>query len=275
MIIFASYQLKQYTMKTLTIIFFFFLYNFSISQKLEAIMILGHVDNKNRNNDTIKGSTYQKFLIDIEKEAAFLESKGVIVHKFYGDNAKWKDIIKVSPNCSFFIYAGHGNDGGHLALSPEKYTINKKYTEYDIIDTLRINELKLKKNSLVIMNHACTAAGSSATDKTVITKEKAIERTEAYINFFINSGASAYFATNTSGGVYDVLAYLYSGNNLISFVNGTGLGYCEKEELNIYYKKSKDIKYILYSTFVGIKNYGFDLCICANPNFSLNKIREK
>ena len=269
-------------MKTILITALSFIYTLSFSQKLEAIIIVAHVEDDIK-EDTIKGSMYQSDLVLAEKESAFLESKGVIVHKFYGDNAKFKDIVKVSSNCSFFIYRGHGGKTECLSLmreTPIYYTdpITKKKKEfyYDNIDTIRMKDLKLKKNSIVILNHVCFSAGSSASDRSEITNDEAKKRTEIYINSFFNCGASSYFSNNYSSSIYKLLVSLYEGGNISSFLNTNINKNKHKEEFDTDYKKSKVIKYVLYSNQSPKNKYKeFDICVCSNLNFSLNTIKGK
>ena len=269
-------------MKIILIISLFFIYTLSFSQKLEAIIIVGHVEDDIK-EDTIKGSMYQSDLVLAEKESDFLESKGVIVHKFYGDDAKFKDIVKVSSNCSFFIYKGHGGKTECLSLmreTPIYYTdpITKKKKEfnYDNIDTIRMKELKLKKNSIVILNTVCFSAGSSASDRSEITKDEAKKRTEIYINSFFDCGASSYFSNNYLNSTYNLLVSLYSGETIYEFLNTSINKNKHKEEFNTDYKKSKGIKYILYSNQSTKNKYkSFDICVCSNSDFSLNKIKGK
>jgi hypothetical protein len=269
-------------MKTLLIVALSLVYTLSFSQKLEAIIIVAHIED-NIEEDTIKGSMYQGDLVLAEKESAFLESKGVTVHKFYGNDAKFKDIVKVSSNCSFFIYRGHGSKSECLSLmreTPIYYTdpITKKKKEfyYDNIDSIRMKELKLKKNSIVILNHVCFSAGSSASDRSEITNDEAKKRTEMYINSFFNCGASSYFSNNYSSSIYKLLVSLYEGGSISSFLNASINKNKHKEEFNIDYKKSTGIKYILYSDQSTKDKYKeFDICVCSLPNFSLNTIKGK
>lgn len=267
-------------MKIILIIALFFICTLSFSQKLEAIIIVAHIEDDIK-EDTIKGSMYYDDLVLAEKESAFLESKGVIVHKFYGDDAKFKDIVKVSPNCSFFIYRGHGGKTECLCLmreTPIYYTdpITKKNKEfnYDNIDTIRMKELKLKKNSIVILNHVCFSAGSSASDRSEITKDEAKKRTENYINTFFKCGASSYFSNNYTISAYKLLNSLYSENTISSFLDNSINKDKQKEEFNINYKKTKETKYILYSN-QSTKYKQFNICVCSDPNFSLNTIKGK
>jgi hypothetical protein len=69
--------------------------------------------------------------------------------------AKWKDIVKESEGAHIFIYAGHGS-ASVLCLTDVTSLGGS---------TIILAELKLHKNALVVFNHACESAGSSATDK--------------------------------------------------------------------------------------------------------------
>ena len=269
-------------MKSLAILISLILSLSSFSQALEAIIIVPHVKNDIK-DDLKEGSWYLNSVALAEKQSEFFKSKGVIVHKFYGDSAIWKNIVKVAPNCSFFIYIGHGGRYNPLCLTREKPLIYKDNTTkldkefwYDNIDTNRIKEMKLKKNSIVILSGVCFASGSSASDKSEITKEEAKKRTEHYINTFFKCGASAYFSNNYSESTYKLLVSLYEGKTISNFTDNSIIqDKYDKEEFNEIYNNNKSFKYLLYSLKYKNDPVDFYSCVCSNPNFSINTIKSK
>jgi hypothetical protein len=72
------------------------------------------------------------------------------------------------------------------------------------------------------------------------------------------------------------LVSLYSGETIYEFLNTSINKNKHKEEFNTDYKKAKGIKYILYSNQSTKNKYkSFDICVCSNSDFSLNKIKGK
>ncbi len=142
-------------------------------RKLKAIIIVGPVEG-------LTGS----FIREQQKTTAYLRSVGVRVVEFFDPYARWKEIVEESKGAHIFIYSGHGT-ASLLCLSDGMVYGN----------TIK-QELKLHKNALVIFNHACESAGSSATDKGDIGKAEALRRVSDYAKPFVEIKAGAYFANN-------------------------------------------------------------------------------
>jgi len=165
------------------------------SKKLEALCIVG-------------SRVSQSYEDRTEEIAELLESQNVKVHRFYDGNNNWEKIKKAAENCTFFIYSGHGTvlglDGGFGGLVVEDFI-----SAQQIID-----ELKFKKDAIVIYQSACGGAGSSADDEGDLDLETAEERVVETATPFLLAGAKAYHANNYFGGALDFLKNLLSGKTV-------------------------------------------------------------
>ena len=109
-------------------------------------------------------------LAELERISSFFSTKNVIVHKFYAGDAKWEEVIKVSPRCSFFIYFGHGGMKNFLNMN-------------GFVDSNKIvRELKLKNNAIVLLGHCCFSAGTSSSDDSQISLSTSKKRVNDPLN---------------------------------------------------------------------------------------------
>lgn len=131
--------------------------------------------------------------------AKYLKSKGVNVTAYAAPTA-WKTIVEGAENAHIFLYAGHGNGDG---LYLEEGQISSKIITRD---------LKLHENAIVLFNHVCYGAGSSASDKSQLSDEEATRRVEEYAKTFIELGAGGYYANNTTNCMYAFFDSFFSKN---------------------------------------------------------------
>jgi len=150
-------------------------------KQLKAIIIVGPVSKE-----------YDIYSINNQKKnAAYLRSIGIEVIEFYPPNDKWESIVKASEGAHILIYSGHGSnqginyDAGGICLTEGIYHAQ------DIL-----NEFKLHKNSLILFNSVCSAAGSSASDNGDIGKNEALKRVAEYAYPFYKLNAGGYYANN-------------------------------------------------------------------------------
>jgi len=163
-------------------------------KKIKAVIVVGADESGNI-----------KFIEEQSAVAAFLKKWGVNVIELYYPNAKWNDVKAASEGANIFIYSGHG-----AVLGEAKQGI--LYLNEGIIYGQEILEgLKLHRNALVIFNHACSSAGSSAGDKGDIGINEATRRVEDYAKVFIPLKIGCYYANNYYESVIPFL---------ISFLNG-------------------------------------------------------
>jgi hypothetical protein len=131
--------------------------------------------------------------------AEYVKSKGVNVTVYTSPTA-WKTIVEGSKNAHIFLYAGHGNgDGFYLSQGQ----ISSEEIKRD---------LKLHKNAIVLFNHVCYGAGSSAGDNSQISDEEATKRVEEYSKTFIGLGAGGYYANNINNCMYAFFDSFFSKN---------------------------------------------------------------
>ncbi len=177
----------------------------TLPTKLKAILVVGHQEDGTENA-----------IERMNKIAELFVEKGVTVYKFYDDEAIWNEIIKVSNDCSFFIYSGHGSTMG------ENGNVGGIFINSLISTNELIEQLRLKKNSLVIFKSVCYGAGSSAGDDIDIGISEAKKRVTDYASPFFKIGASAYYANNFTDGVYNFLKDFLTGVSLKqAYLNST------------------------------------------------------
>lgn len=200
--------------KTKIIILAFWICLFSISAvigqnnhsaKLKAILIVGQQED---------GTT--KAISEMNEIAELFVENDVIVYKFYDKNANWNEITKVSRECSFLVYSGHGSNMGKDG-NVGGICINTMVSTSDLLANL-----KLKQNSLVIFKSVCNGAGSSAGDDGDIGIAEAKKRVANYAYPFLEIGASGYYANNFGDGVNGFLKEFLSGTTLKqAYLNST------------------------------------------------------
>ena len=172
-------------------------------EKLRALLIVG------KQEDGTK-----KAIDRMDILAQLFEKNGVQVFKFYDDKAVWEDIIKVSKDCSFLVYAGHGSIMGKDGNAGGIY-ITRMISTKELLSTL-----KLKENALVLFKSVCRGAGSSAGDNGDIGIEEAKKRVTHYAYPFFEIGAAAYYASNYVTGIDDFLEDFFAGKTLKqAFIN--------------------------------------------------------
>ena len=137
--------------------------------------------------------------------AEYLKSTGVNV-TVYPPPTSWATIVEGSKNAHVFLYAGHGNgDGLYLA-------------EGQISSKMIKQDLKLQNNAIVLFNHVCFGAGSSASDKSKLSDQDATRRVEEYSKTFIEMGVGGYYANNTCGSMFSFFERFLSQNPLKEIV---------------------------------------------------------
>ncbi|MBT4776072.1 MAG: hypothetical protein HOH13_01250 [Crocinitomicaceae bacterium] len=126
-----------------------------------------------------------RFVNGAERLAEFLTSLGISVEELYPPYSTKDNVIKASKNVNIFIYKGHGNTMGMICLS-DGLMSNDAIAE----------NIKLAPNALVMYNHVCTGAGSSAGDRQSITYATARDRVFLNARPYLSNSAGAYYANN-------------------------------------------------------------------------------
>ena len=172
------------------------LVSFDSLRKLKAIIIVGPVEESTK-----------EFIDEQKATAKYLRSVGVQVYEFYHPNAKWDDIVKASEDANILIYSGHGR--------VSVFCITDKTVEGEEIQ----RDLKLHKNAIVIFNHACESAGSSAIDRKDIGQAEAFRRVGDYAKTFVGSNASVYYANNYNDCLIPFFSAFFSRKTIKSIYN--------------------------------------------------------
>jgi len=147
-----------------------------------------------------------KEFIDEKKELAnFLRAYGVQVKEYYHPNANWADVKAESKGAHIFIYSGHGSTVGENGCSGGLCLTDGITSAGDMS-----NGLELNKNALILFNHVCRGAGSSASDDGDIGKIEAAKRVTDYSYPFIQKGAGCYYANNTNGALQPFLERFFN-----------------------------------------------------------------
>lgn len=164
------------------------------SPPLEAVLIVGNIE---------KGTASS--IKEMNALALIFENRGIKVTKFYDKNTNWESIKKAAKTASFFVYSGHGSTMG----------INGGSGGLCLIDMISakqmVEELRLKKNAVVLFKYVCRGAGSSAGDIDDIGIEEATTRVSDYAQPFFTIGAACYYANNYYCGIDYVLINFLEG----------------------------------------------------------------
>jgi hypothetical protein len=213
---------KNYTITTLPK---FTIYNNSIAntftnniglskdslKKIKAVFIVGPVEESTK-----------EYIDEQKKNAKYLIELGVQVKEFYHPNAKWKDIIKASEGANILVYSGHG--------SVAVFCVTGEIVEEEKIK----RDLKLHKNAIIIFNHACESAGSSAVDTKDIGQKEAFRRVGDYARPFIESNVSIYYANNYNDCLIPFFTLLFNHKTIKEIYNKQATEWNKIEAVKIY-----------------------------------------
>jgi hypothetical protein len=171
-------------------------------KKLRAVIVAGDVDGVN-------GASTLDYIKGMKELAAFLRDAGISVQEFYCPDDNWDKIKAATVNANFFVYSGHGVYDGTL---PPKWVGGLYLTDKFVTSDEIQKGLMLAQNSVVVFNHACFTAGSSAVDVNDIGVMEAHRRVAMYAHPYIDSGLGCYYANNFYGGAKDFFEGFLSGN---------------------------------------------------------------
>ena len=224
----------------------------------------------------------KSFISEKKELVMFLRGIGVQVTEFYHPNAKWNDIVEASKGANIFIYSGHGSTMGENGGAGGLCVTDGLYSAESIT-----NEIKLAKNALVLFNHVCRGAGSSADDSKDIGKEEAMKRVGDYAKPFIINNAAAYYANNYSYCLESILTDFFNRKKIKDIYNHDANKWTKIEARGVYkFNKQNEIAIAsdsnpgdFYRTSYvngkkkeekvkGFKDY--DVAYVGNPNFTVN-----
>ena len=178
----------------------------------------------------IVGNDATQFIYEQRQVASYLKNIGIAVVELYTPNCKWEDVKKASNGAHILIYAGHG-----ITMGKEKEKQGTLYLNEGIIEGEQlVDGLKLNKNALVLFNHACSSAGSSAADDYDIGIEEATRRVEDYAKPFIKLNAGCYYANNYFTYLIPMLTKFFSGVTIKDIYNNDASTWTKIENRKIY-----------------------------------------
>ncbi len=167
--------------------------------QLKAVFVVGPVE-----------ESTSEFIRELKIAAAMLKAQGLQVVEIYSPTANWNTVKQKTKDANILIYAGHGSTAGYDGKS------GGLCLDDNIISAAQIaNELKIKKNALILMNHVCRAAGSSAEDTYDIGLNVAKNRVNDYFKPFLNLGSAAYFANNYNDCLTSFFTSLLERKNIV------------------------------------------------------------
>ncbi len=163
-------------------------------KRIKVIIVVGPVEESTK-----------KFVEEKKELATFLRSYGVQVIEIYHPKANWTDVQEASKDAHIFIYSGHGSTKGENSCSGGLCLTDGITSASDMSKGLQLN-----KNALILFNHVCRGAGSSAGDDGDIGKIEAAKRVTDYSYPFIQKGAGCYYANNTNGSLQPFLERFFN-----------------------------------------------------------------
>jgi hypothetical protein len=121
---------------------------------------------------------------------------------------------------NFLLYGGHGIYwsamptpivGGFYLSSRDSKGVAQHYSKSS--DQIRA-DLHPAANAIVMLQHACFSAGTSANDTTSIGSAEAQRRVAMYSDAFLDIGAAGYFANWYNNSLQMFVRYLFQGKTL-------------------------------------------------------------
>ena len=229
----------------------------------------------------VVGKNAEVFTIEQNKVCAYLLKIGINVNFFSSNNCRWEDVKKASEGAHIFIYAGHGItlpsqlDNNTLSEGKE----GTLYLKEGIIDGKKLVEgLRLHKNALVLFNHACSIAGSSANDNEDIGITEATRRVVDYAKPFVKLNVGSYYANNRCDYLIPMLTKFFYGVKIQDIYNhdASEIEKIENRKLHPYNNNyevavSGQFSYEKYSDGSVIKkSKTYDVAYVGIPNFTVN-----
>jgi hypothetical protein len=172
-------------------------------KRLKAILIVADVDGAN-------GSLTKSFIAESKEVESYLRSLGFQVLTFYCPNDSWEEITVKGKGAHLLHYMGHGTHAGEEGLAGGFALTN------GIIPSFTIKtELQLHKSAVILFNHVCLSAGSSAGDtESDIGVKTASGRVSTYAYPFVDMGAGLYYSNNYNGSTRTMIEKIFSNQQI-------------------------------------------------------------
>ena len=239
------------------------------TRKLKAILIVGYVE-----------ESTPSYIEEQQEVARFLRHKGVHVVEFYSPKDIWSAIVDSAKDAHILLYDGHGNLAGDDY--PSGFSLSG-----GAVTAFSINqELKLHPNALILFNHVCYGAGSSASDTQDIGIMEACRRVGIYAHPFIDLKAGCYYANNYTGSMVDFLELFLKKKTAKVIMEEQGNRFSEIKRTEVYsFNKSYRLSVSsststgksIQTTYInGVKSVkeldpfpNYDIAMVAKPNYSV------
>lgn len=246
----------------------------TLNSTLEAVLVVGNTEESTKSA-----------ISEMDSLALIFIKSGVKVTKFYDKNTNWESIKAAAKTASFFVYAGHGSNLGINGVTGGLCLKEFIYTKQIL------EELRLRKNALVLFKSVCGGAGSSANDIKDIGIVEATKRVADYSQPFFSVGASCYYADNFYGGVDLFLTEFFKGNCIAEcYKSTTRYGivnpewnkpfiFDNKKQICVSGHKSNEIATVTnyingkktVKKILPFKEY--DIALVGNPSFSIKDLK--
>ncbi|MFL5730561.1 MAG: hypothetical protein ACJ75J_13830 [Cytophagaceae bacterium] len=222
-------------------------------KKLKAVIISADVDGA--------GGTFTLDYIKGMKEVAtLLRNSGIYVQEFYCPNDNWEKIKAAAKDANILVYSGHGVYDGTM---PPKWVGGFSLTDNFVSSEQIQNELKLAPNAVVVFNHVCFSAGSSAVDAKNIGTVEAHRRVAMYAHPYVDGGIGCYYANNFYGGAKSFFNGFLAGNSVNDIYINTTSPWSSVQEYREYEFNKR------YKIGVSVYQDSYDLAIVGNPRLTV------
>jgi len=169
----------------------------------KVVYVVGDVDDG--------GPLTQQRVSQAHANAEALRALGMQVVEFTPPDNSWQAIKAEAADAHVLIYTGHGVYWGSDAALVGGFVLTDQ--EWIHPDRIR-DELRLRPNAIVIINHACYSAGQSSLDAGPISMQEAQRRVALYSRPFLQAGFAAYYASNYYGAPVYLLTEIAAGRTL-------------------------------------------------------------
>ncbi len=203
------------------------------AEQPKAVVVVGPIDPPGNR-------LTRAYVAEAEQTALLLEAGGYTVERLYHPRASWERLRKVSRDARLFVYYGHGNGYGWQGYTDSRSTNGLTLSDPEDPDLTStgpgvpggnaedLAQLQLAPGSLVVLVHACHAAGESVSDPAPVDYSLAKKRVSGYAQAFFRAGADSYLAINYEGMAPNFFRRMLGGETR----RQTFLGLMERDRLH-------------------------------------------
>ena len=163
--------------------------------------------------DSDSGPQTLAAISEARRNASALRQMGMSVVEFYPPDNGWPAVVAAACDADVLVYSGHGVYWDGDTNNVGGFCLRRDGVSFVSPDAIR-SDLRMRPGAIVLMNHACFSAGSSATDSSPIGSQQAQVRVAAYSLPFFQAGLSGYYASWYNDFAPGILGYLAQGRTL-------------------------------------------------------------